>query len=531
MKLHSDYLNPFQPFPERELDNQGEERPRSAIEDNLSRSVFSALANAEQPFVLAMFLQALAPHGSPALCARTEALAETLRHTEPSKVEYGLQTWPAAAMRELESPQVLLIGISSSHGSTWTHNQRLATEDPRPDAWIYVPRQMLLVFECKNDEHPLDATQVSDYAHSLKLLTKKDNVPRAKQARPSRLKRLRTFRRHCADLVLDAPWSAVVDALQQIHQLEECVGGLGRWLCGQAAAYVQWHIRPPYRGIPTILEWLKGPDTPDRCNHLRTFVRRMGDELARSAQGRQGAITFAQDNNGAWDLARGAGSAVYVKLQRDGELLQRDWLGRKADAVLWFQFAKHENQRIGLEYYIQASGSHTNGKGEPKAAWNKASARHLACAEPFEVAVAAWVRQAPPSSQMIVSAVRFNKKQIMWRGGGVVDPTAPNSSQTTPQGALAFLQKNQKELWRFPRVGLGEEARTVEEAAPQVRKPALSLLTLLDTSTLISCGKDGLALQDFLQIAVASITTKTGHEPRWTEGEHVEQQKGTSLTS
>ena len=27
MKLHSVYLNPFQPFPERELDNQGEDRP------------------------------------------------------------------------------------------------------------------------------------------------------------------------------------------------------------------------------------------------------------------------------------------------------------------------------------------------------------------------------------------------------------------------------------------------------------------------------------------------------------------------
>ena len=91
----------------------------------------------------------------------------------------------------------------------------------------------------------------------------------------------------------------------------------------------------------------------------------MGDELEKSAQGRQVAITFAKDKNGKWDLTPGAGSAVYVKLKQDGELLQRDWLDRKVDAVLWFQFAEHESKRIGLEYYIQASGSHTNGKGEP----------------------------------------------------------------------------------------------------------------------------------------------------------------------
>jgi hypothetical protein len=219
---------------------------------------------------------------------------------------------------------------------------------------------------------------------------------------------------------------------------------------------------------------------------------------------------------------------VRRSVKQDGELLQRDWLDRKVDAVLWFQFAENESKRIGLEYYIQASGSHTNGKGDPGAAWNKARDRHLDCAEPFERMVAAWIPQAPQNSQMIVSTVRFNGKKQTWQGGGIEDPLAPNSSQTTPQGALEFLQKYRKALWRFPRVGPGQAASTIEEAAPQVRKPALSLLTPLETNTLASWGGDGRALQDFLQNAVAGITTKTAHEPRRIEGEQAKQQKGRS---
>src|SRR5436305_1469569 len=112
MKLHSVYLNPFQPFPERERDSEDVARP--AIEDNLSRALFSALGNAENPSVLAMFLEALAQHRSPALSDRTKKLAETLGDTDSTKVEFDLQTWPDAAMQERENLQILLIGISSS---------------------------------------------------------------------------------------------------------------------------------------------------------------------------------------------------------------------------------------------------------------------------------------------------------------------------------------------------------------------------------------------------------------------------------
>lgn len=506
MKLNSDHLNPFQAFPERQLDSTEEECPGSAIENNLSRSVFSALANAEHPCVLATFLQVLGRHGSAALRERIEAIAETLRNTDPGKVEFGLQTWPAAAMREREGLQVILIGISSSHEGDWTHDQRFAPEDPCPDAWIYVPGEMLLVFECKNDEHPLDATQISAYAHALGLLTAMDCVPRAEPGGfLESATKAEDVQNACRDLVLDASWSTVADALNQFQQ-EECVGDLGRWLCGKAAEYIEWHIYPPYRGSRTILDWLKGPDTADRRNHLRKLVRKMGDELANAAQGVQGAITFAKDKKDRWDLRHGAGSAVYVKLTRDGASLKLDWPGRMVNPVLWFRFAEDENQRIGLDYYLQASGSQPNGKGE--AAWNDASVRHRACAEPFEELVAAWCRNAPASTRMIVSAVCFRGKKRNWHGGGVEVPNGPNSSETMPEGALAFLRAHREELWRFPRVGPGEAVATIEDAAPQVRKPDLSLLFPLETHALAACGEEGQALQELLKTAVAGITTK-----------------------
>lgn len=496
MKLHSNYLNPFQPFPEREFDNRGKDRPPTAIENNLSRSVFSALANADSPAVLAAFLHSLVQqHGSPQLQDRMKAFAETLRVTDTSKIEFGLQTWPALAIQELECRKKVLIGISSSHQRTWTHNQRKAPINPQPDAWIYVPKQMLLVFEWKNDEHSLDATQISAYAHCLGLLTENDNVPKAAVGMClDSAEQAQAVQNACKDLVLDVPWDVVANALQDIQGNKS---DLGSWLCHKAAEYVRWHIRPPYEGVQTILAWLNGPDTPDRRNHLRKLVERMGDELEKSADGRQGAITFAkkEKESGNWDLKPGAGSAVYVNLMQGQELVQRPFLNRKVKAVLWFPFAEEQMPRIGLEYYLQATGGNTS-EWDSVIAWNEASKRHFDSAKSFERELAAWVPKAPFGSQMIVSAVRFNGKKRTWQGGGVDDITAPNSPPLTPEEAVEFLRRHQKKLWHFPRV---EQDSMIEKAALQVRKPALSLLVPLDANKLALCGGDRQALQDYLQ--------------------------------
>jgi hypothetical protein len=506
MKLQSVYLNPFQPFPERDRDAPSEDHIRSAIEDNMSRSVFAALANAEHPVAMARFLRFLAQHGTPVLLARTEALADLLQTSDPDTVEFGLQTWPGIS--DCASESILLVGISSSHDSTWSHDNRHSPENPRPDAWIRVPGKLLVVFECKSDAYALDATQISAYAHALGLFKEDDHVPCAKpKCTLASAAEAQAVKSACADLVLDTPWSTVADALQDIH-LAECVDGRGRWLCGQAAAYVRWHIRPPYRGVRTVLDWLKGPNSSDHCQHIRRLVEAMGEELRRSAQGSPDAITFAaQSENGRAKVAGGAIAAVYVKLMRNQKLLQIEWLGRQVEAELWFQFAEAETERIGLEFYMQARGSQAHGGGDPIVAWNQAQERHVDCITPFENLVAEWIQTAPPDSRLTVSSVGFRGSKKNWHGGGIAagdEGEGSCSPSTTPQDALEFLQEHREKLWCFPRVGPGDAA-TLEDAAKHVRKPALALSIPLDVGALASCGDDGQALQTFFQKALATI--------------------------
>jgi hypothetical protein len=311
MKLHSKYLNPFQSFPERQVDSQDDECLGPAIENNMSRAVFSALANAETSNVLATFVEHLAKnprYGSDTLCNRLRHLAAVLRQTDPSKVEVGLQAWPADAVKERLGREVYLIGISSC--GVWTHDQRSAPTEPRADAWIYVPEKMLLIFEFKNDEHSLDATQVSAYIHALGL-PGVDDVPRAEPRSKLSDEQAQAVQEKCKNLVIDADWSAVMDAVKHT-QKDESVGSLGCWLSGQAAAYIQLHVHPPYHGIQTILDWLNGPDTPDRRAHLRTLVEKMGDALMESAGGFSDAITFTSE-----DHRSGAGAALYKGLSQN----------------------------------------------------------------------------------------------------------------------------------------------------------------------------------------------------------------------
>lgn len=513
MKLHSAYLNPFQPFPELEINNRvkasedGKEKPRHAIEDNMSRAVLSALANAH-PLAVSMFLNVLASHDSTVLRPRIEACSQTIRNIEDSNtIEFGLQVWPVAAMKERENLEVLLIGISSSHRGTWTHDQRPAPEYPKPDAWIYVPGKILLVFEFKNDEHPLDATQISAYAHYLKLPTENDDVPQAKAGETlNSAEEAKKVQNACANLVLDASWSTVVEALSYIQQQKD-IDGMGRWLCGQAADYVKWHVFPPYRGIKTILEWLNGPDTPDRRNHLRRLVGDMGKVLDTSKAKDENAITFAKNANGGYDFKRGAGSALYVKLMQNGKLLKHDWLDGygKIDAVLWFWFAENESDQIGLEYYLQAKGSQSNNLD--KSAWNNASKRHLACASNFEKLVDSWINTTSPSCLMTVSTVKFNGKKLNWQGGGIAAQDGLYLTKASPHDALNFIKKNRDKLWSFPEVGNGKDCFTIEEAAPKVRKPALSILALLNTGEIAKYDNDG-CLQKLLQKAVESIKSR-----------------------
>jgi hypothetical protein len=106
-----------------------------------------------------------------------------------------------------------------------------------------------------------------------------------------------------------------------------------------------------------------------------------------------------------------------------------------------------------------------------------------------------------------VEAVGFWGNRKSWRGGGVTDESksAPRLSNAAPRDALNFLRANRSALWRFPKVGPGLDVATIAEAAPLVRKPALSVLSGFDPREFAACGSSGAELQRYLKGVVDKL--------------------------
>jgi hypothetical protein len=414
------------------------------------------------------------------------------------EVEWDVQSWPERALQERANLDVLLVGISSSHTRAWSYKDRSAPERCRADAWVYVPGKALIVFECKNDNHPLDATQMCVYACELGLFSNDGAISRpCVGSTLSSADEGVKVENACKEFVLDAPWSSVVSALSQIVQAEGTVDWRGRWLCEQAIQYLDAHNRPLYEGPVTILEWLKGTNSQRRLGHLRELVRSMGRCL-----GECGGMTFATDADGKVDVRHGAGAACYVSLKYNGKPPTREIAAKAVSPVLWFDFAEAGSNapQVGLEYYLQASGSCTESRS--RAEWNKASKRHAECARRFEAELDAWVRNHDwPNARVHVEAVCFRGKKRNWMGGGATCREAPASGPVSPQEALQFLRDHRDELWQFPTVET-DGATAIEKAAKGVRKPAISLILPISRAALIECGADTTKIQRVLEQAL-----------------------------
>lgn len=499
MQLHSPYLNPFRAFTERVTD--AEDGELTAIENNMSRAVMLALGKIERIESFASFLLHLSQQTKSAkLKARIETLANSIEGTDPSALEVDLQTWPGPERRSAET-SVLLIGVRSSNNDKWTHH-RCAPSAPRPDAWIYVPGKLLVVFEFKNDDFPLDAAQMACYAQGLGILP--PDVPCPEPGCCLTEQGADAVQAACADVVLDVPWSMVLTALKKAQEGERN-GSICQWLCSEALAYLKSHIRPPYEGPKTIFDWVSRADSSEFGPHLRKLFKRMGAELKKSIR-ESCDIGFAEDSSDQPDILTGTISAVYVRLTQDGKLVERQWLGRTARLNLWFDSRFGANQQAGLDFWVEAKGASPFLKAkDPILAWNKASESHAAKAREFEDDFAAWSRAAQ-NCQVGVYAVRFKGKKRMFKGGAAYAVDGPELPRATPQKALTFLQENREALWRFPKVGPGEQCKSIEEAQPLVRKPAVALWVPLDVEALKECGDDADKLQKVLREAVDQIS-------------------------
>lgn len=509
MKLRSPYLNPFQAFQERRPEDIEEEI--SAIENNMSRAAMSALAQIERIESLISFLKQLAKHArSNKLRERIETVANSLEGMDPNAVEVGLQTWPEDERRALSASDVLLIGIRSSHSEKWTV-QRLAPLAPKPDAWIHAAGRMLAVFEFKNDDWPLDAVQMASYGHALEIFSPSAKVPQAEPGHGLSPDEAATVQKACDDIVLDAPWSAIVGGLEAVQHAEGA-GTVGSWLCSQALAYLKPNIRPAYEGPKTILDWVREAGSAELRPHLRILVKKMGEALERSAS-TTGAITFAKDKWGELDILSGTISEVYVRLLQDARPIERQWLGKTARLNLWFDSRYGSGRGVGLDFWVEAEGAQQSLRKvatDPNLAvhsWNKASERQFEkCLPQFERRFAEWCRSAP-AAQVGVYAVRFKGKNQIWQGGGYFAGDTPKLEAATPEEALSFLKNNRAALWRFPQVDPLGDCKTIDEAQPLVRKPAVALWVPLNMGSFEECGSDANKLQIVLKHAVDQIST------------------------
>ena len=201
----------------------------------------------------------------------------------------------------------------------------------------------------------LDATQVSAYVWGLGLAREQDCVPHAKPGLHLDPAQATEVQAKCQDRVLDVPRVAVAHALEKIeHDL--CVGAIGAGRSGQAAAYIQSHVRPTYHGVGTILDSANGLDTPDRRDHLRTLVRKMGSCACRSRQGAWSHHLYEGQFRGLGSLAR-VSAAVYVRLCKDDILFNGNGSGKPSRLNLWTCFDEDESKRVGLDFWVEAHGA------------------------------------------------------------------------------------------------------------------------------------------------------------------------------
>jgi hypothetical protein len=481
LKPMSPYLNLFQPFPERDVDLAavGGGEARAAIEDNMSRAVFCVVAHGN-PGDAAGFIEALTEGSSPKLEEKVRRISAIIAEASGQEVEVGLQSWPGEALDKLDPSRILLVGVSSGHQDQWTHDTRDRPEHPRPDAWIHVPGECLVVFEFKNDMHPLDATQIGYYAIRLGLLDASKLTfpfPAAHQKLASK-EQAAEVQRRSRDVVVDASWNQVVDYLLALSN-DAHASTSRRLLASNAHGYLDANVAAPYRSPGSILRWLQNEANDSRKAHLRWMVAKLAEDLGNAA-GDEGYVIGQK--KGAWDIRTGAASAAYAPLRRKGnQPISVTFLGKEVEPVLWFAFAEGDKEPVvGIELYAQSSGAAVKGKDYELRAWKAASKRHMGeKLDEFRTLFGAWCKaHAGLSATITFTAVKYRGSAPNWQGGGKEAEDSPAIAETPIGDAPDVFERNLDKLWRF-HVPQSEDVLSPKgrrAMTAQVRKAGISLI-------------------------------------------------------
>ena len=484
LKKVSPYLNLFQPFPERDIDLDaiGGGEARAAIEDNMSRAVFCVLANGT-PGGAADFINALAEGSSSRLSSKVRRIGNIIAGSTGHDIEVGLQGWPGDAVERIDTSKTLLVGVSSGRQEHWTYNKRERPEHPRPDAWIHVPGECLVVFEFKNDMHPLDATQIGYYAIRLGLLDESRltfSFPEAHQHLSNKHKAAEV-QELCADAVVDASWNQVVAHMRDLAS-DTKVTASRRLLASNAHSYLDANVAAPYRGPGSVTRWLRHKANDSRKAHLRWMVHRLAEDLEMSAG--SGDFVIGQ-KNGIWDVRSGAASAAYAPLRcNSSRSTSVNFLGKEVEPVLWFDFAEGDKPPVvGIELYAQSSGAAVKGSEYGLQAWKEASNRHMGeRLDDFRRQLKKWCKaHSDLAATITFTSVRFRGSAANWHGGGKEAEDSPHIRDVPIGDAPAEFERNLKDLWRFPIPDCGDVlVRDRSAWVGRIRKVGVSLIAQTD---------------------------------------------------
>jgi len=511
-------------------------------EDNLTRALMIVLHHLDMEGHLGVFTDAFFE----AALARLDtdkfgALEERIRGLQPALSKAGeraceihVQSRPGQT-HGVAKEKRLLIGISSTLASgQWTFKERKWPDSPRPDAWILLPGEALLVFECKTASHALDATQITAYAHDpacLGFLDENLDHPFPLAGHNLEKGTAQFYQRDLSDRVLDATWADVQQALRATgdavgEELTETV----RFLLGQALLYLADNSFVPYQNIGSLHANAQLGVSERRLHNGRVLLGRLGANIKAPMATRKFLMSKGclQGVGGETEEQRtrvpvaplGSTRHPYLKFNPPPDVAARlAQVGLKGLGSATFCLNVGEEPGEGLlsyELYLVASGKNTGlpGRGTDTATWPsekdlcalwaKKRREHqvivdergqsvASCRSRWEAAaqkVLDGLKRDHPEVEIEISAVRLPGAQLIWRQTAHAEKPRPlrgTPAEIWSQYAALGTDETHP-FWEFPIPPDSNEVsgrdellgHLREKLAPAIRKPALSFLLVGD---------------------------------------------------
>lgn len=511
-------------------------------EDNLTRGLMIVLHHLDMKghlgvFTEAFFEAALArvnADGMKALEERVRGILLSLTKAGENACEIHVQSRPGQT-HGVAKEKRLLIGISSSLApGQWTYKERAWPNSPRPDAWILLPGEALLVFECKTASHALDATQITAYAHDsdcLGFLDENLDHPFPLAGETLEEGTAQFYQRTLSDRVLDSTWADVQQALRATgdavgEELKETT----RFLLDQALHYLADNSFVPYQNIDSLRANAQLGVSERRLHNGRVLLGRLGANIKTAMATREylmskgcleGVGGETEDQRVRVPIAPlGSTRHPYLKFTPPPDVaarLARVGLEGLGSATFCLNVGDEPGRGLlSYELYLVASGKNTGlpGRGKETATWPserdlrdlwaKKRKKHqvlvdvrgkrvASCRSRWEAAaqqVLEGLKKDHPEVEVEISAVRLPGAQLIWRQTAHAEKPRPlrgTPAEIWSQYAALGTDETHP-FWEFPKppdssgvFGRNELLGHLrEKSAPAIRKPAMSFLLVGD---------------------------------------------------